>query len=103
MREKLKSLHIFLCQPNWKFDVLVPGEIFQGFNNLETSGLDHAVDPVDLSLPQFQFQQFPDILLRVLKHYAAPLLCHTAQLQCPHILLQLLSHETHPLSDCRRP
>ena len=102
-RQELQISHILPCQANRKLNVLVPDEVLKGLDDLETSGLDHSVDSVDLTLPKLQLQQLPYILFRVLKVHAPPSLCHAAQLQCPHILLYLFRHGKHLLSGCRKP
>ena len=98
LRKKSEFLHVLSCQTNRQFYVLVPYEVIQCLDNLKAGGFNHTVDPVDLPLPQLQFQKLPHILLCALKPHIPPFPGHAAQLQGPHVLLNLLRHEKHPLS-----
>ena len=94
-RKKLQFLHVLGSQAAGQLNGGSPHKVIQRFQNTETGGFHHAVNPVGFTLFQLQLQQVGHILLCTFKLDGAPFLGHAAQLHLSHHQLNFLRHSRH--------
>jgi len=95
---EVQILHVFTGKSGRKLDLRLPYEIIKRFDDMESCGLDHTIDPVYLTLVKFDLQQIGHILLGIVVFYFTPVFRKTSELQSSHHLLNI-SHLLHLPSD----
>lgn len=75
---EVQILHVFTGKSGRKLDLRIPYEIIKRFDDMESCGLDHTIDPVYLTLMKFDLQQIGHILLGIVVFYFTPVFRKTS-------------------------